>query len=285
MTESKFYLSNVKGGTYDSSSIKDFCMCPRRGYYRWIAGYTPKRKSAALVFGGAIHAGLDKWYRTHDKVQAVEAFRLGMVDCPEDDKRTIEKGELMLNDYTMKYAHEPFTVLDVEVNFALSMPNDTVLAGRMDLIIQWDDFLYGMEHKTTSRLGNTFFLHFRPDLQIDIYCYAVRQLKGSCDGCIINALQVAKTRQGLERDISSRGKAEIDRFERQYILITNDIKERLSRVDGDKQGVLKEAFYQNLVGCHLYGECPYKELCLFDDDPKVIESRFDVTDGTRSDQG
>lgn len=108
--------------------------CPRRYQQRMIDGYTLRRRSAALGFGGAFHAGIGEWYKfTHlpndERLRLAVAAIEGAWDntVPVDDYRTLGKCTTVMEEYSREYQTENFTVVGaperpiVEVTFTLPL--------------------------------------------------------------------------------------------------------------------------------------------------------------------
>lgn len=103
--------------------------CPAKYDLRIRQGWTSRGKSAALGFGGALHAGLATWYKTHDLGQAL--LSIGDVwkdDQPVDDWRTKEKCITTMIEYSKMYPGEGFSVVGladgnpmIEVPFTIEM--------------------------------------------------------------------------------------------------------------------------------------------------------------------
>lgn len=106
--------------------------CPRRYYHRMVQGYTIRRRSAALGFGGALHAGLAEWYKhTHLSNEERLALAHKAIEAnwdpsvPSEDYRTLSKCLDVMTEYARYYPEETFDVVGapdrpiVEVTFTL----------------------------------------------------------------------------------------------------------------------------------------------------------------------
>ena len=97
--------------------------CPAKYDLRIRQGWTSRGKSAALGFGGALHAGLATWYKTHDLGQSL--LSIGEVwkdDQPIDDFRTKEKCITTMIEYSKSYPHESFQVVGAPDNPMIEVP-------------------------------------------------------------------------------------------------------------------------------------------------------------------
>lgn len=101
----------------DNFALTMFQACPIKYYLRMKQGWTTRRKSAALGFGGAIHEGLAAWYRTGDKAKALVAINDAWpLNSPIDDYRSKEKCIQVMIDYLKTYPTETFKVVGAPEN-------------------------------------------------------------------------------------------------------------------------------------------------------------------------
>ena len=246
---------------YDASLISDFLSCPRLFYYRYVKKYTPTIEPPPLLFGRVFHQALLIWYNTGDVEKALPVFE----EIPRDigdDRRTKEHASVILKEYVKRYKDEPYTIKQQEIEFNVDMGEGRSCVGRIDQIIEWSKQNYVKDHKTTSQLGLTFFRSFRPSVQIDCYIYACRELCGQCSGAVINGISIAaKPKERFMRDVSSRTPGEIDRFREMFHLWCGGIEVAL----------LRKEFPMNYTNCNRYGECVFKELCIYGEDEKAVE--------------
>jgi len=257
-------LAHIDKREYDASCISDYLSCPKLFYYRWIRELLPIEEAPPLVFGRVIHTALLSWYTTHNLELALKCLE----EIPKDigdDRRTKEHASVILTEYTKRYTSEPYTIKQSEVEFAIDMSNGRTYSGRIDQIVEWNGQMYVKDHKTTSQLGLSFYRSFRPSVQMDGYCYACRELCGSCSGVIINGISVAANpKERFGRDISSRTAQELDRFKEQFGKWCEQIE----------ISVLKKDFFSNYTSCSHWGQCNYLELCIYGEDERTLELKF-----------
>lgn len=227
----------------DASKVDCLNMCPQKYFWRYEAHLKGIHEDiSALTFGGAIHSSLELLYKNEafNLVQCPDcaisqaagcayckgstipaiaaAFLAGYPTDPEDPRnaRTRSRGLEMLEVYLIKWGREPFKVLAVEQPFELEM-GDFRYVGKMDLIVQRNDSIRPLDHKTTSFLGNNFEKGFKLSSQISGYIKACQVTTGEevWDG-EINALRIT-TRidpdQSFFRMTTSRTPEELDRWQ------------------------------------------------------------------------
>ncbi len=257
-------VAHIGERVYDASCISDYLSCPKLFYYRYIKQLVPIKESAPLLFGGVMHDALLVWYTTHSLSSSVEVLERIPKDI-EDDRRTKEHAVVILTEYTKRYPSEPYLIKQSEVEFHLDMEEGRTYAGRIDQIVKWNGQMYVKDHKTTSQLGMSFFRSFRPSVQMDGYCYACRELCGSCSGAIINAISVAANpKERFGRDISSRTSSELDMFKLQFAKWCTSIE----------VSVLKKDFLCNYGSCNRWGQCVYWELCVYGEDERTLQQHY-----------
>lgn len=117
--------------------------CPLKYRYRMVEGWTSRRRSGALGFGAAFHAGLAEWYRSTDTTlragDAINAISKNWdYTVPEHDYRTLQKCIETFDAYTREYPQENFQIIGwpdapiVEQTFTL--PLGTFLDCRLSFV-------------------------------------------------------------------------------------------------------------------------------------------------------
>jgi len=237
---------------YDSSSIADFMGCPQLFEWGWVRRLEPKEAKAPLLFGKAFHEVLLEWYRSGKMEEAIKKFD-SLPKIMSDDYRTKEWGEAIFKEYVERYAKESGKTLHLEVKFKIEI-GERIYAGTIDRVEDWNGKIYVDDHKTTKMLGLSFFESYRPNPQMDGYCYACRELCGGCVGAIINGISVAKApKERFQRFISSRSPEEIDRWREDFTNVTDEIERSFER----------KKFRMNTTWCHRWGRCKFWDLCVY----------------------
>lgn len=268
----------------DNFALTMFQSCPAKFDLRILQGWTSRRKSAALGFGGAFHAGLAAWYRTGSRVEMLKAVKDQWPDgMPVDDYRSLQKCVEVLLAYVKQYPAETFRVVPgmVEVAFTLSTGmylscfgcgaklgawngKDALCGhcgkelelieygGIFDLLVEFSGAVYVVDHKTTSQMGGGFFDQFKPNNQITGYTWASRLLTGMrVGGALINAvcaLKASATR--FERQISTRTDDEIA----EWLVSVYQTCEQIQQCR--RTGI----WHLQTVNCTMYGRCEFHQV-------------------------
>lgn len=290
----------IDGRVYDYTFLNESDLCPRREYWLGIRGVKSGAPAAALHFGKAIHAGTDAWRKAgKDDAAGMAAFEAAMKGMPPDTRRNVQLGQRMMTGYYKKYRQEPFTVVAAEVPFKIQMSDGSWLVGRIDGIVDWAGTIYTLETKTASSLGANFMRQFKPNLQVDIYTYAVRRVLGECAGTVVDALSTAQTKAGVVnptkpgdsggylRDITDRSDVELEQFEVSYLHKVAEIELRAKKYQAALDSGFSEAEARCRVydtrkwACHYYGQCQFLDQCAYHRDdvmdlvPRVPEEALD----------
>lgn len=256
--------TNVEKRMFSSSAISDYMGCPRYFYWKKVRGLEKKgEKKLSREFGRVFHKVLLEWYRSNDEGEAVKAFS-SLPPPQPGDMLTREWGEAVFKKYVRRYEKEAGRTLHLEVNFRVEIA-DRLYIGVIDRIEDWGGQIYADDHKTTRALGLSFFNSFRPNPQIDGYCWVVRELAGRCSGAVINGISVAANpKERFQRFISPRTEEEMDTWTEVFRDTTDDILR-----DYDRQ-----RWPMRTTHCNRWGECPYKALCIHHNHNPELRERF-----------
>ena len=246
----------------DNFALTNFQTCPAKYELRIRQGWTTRRRSSALGFGGAFHEGLAVWYKTGELAPALTAIAQKWDDTSSaEDYRTKEKCITVMIEYAKRYPSENFTIVGkdagspmIEVPFVL----DTGMAtddgesieygGIFDGLIDFNGQLHVFEHKSTSMLGGYYFDQFKPNNQVTGYIWAAEQLSGRrVHGALINAIGIYKAgATKFERSLTARNPQDLIEWKENVRIVCNQIK-RAER----------EGFSMSTGACTLYGKCEY----------------------------
>lgn len=258
---------------YDSSALAAFERCPFAYHMRYNRRLVSDMATAVpLVWGAAIHEAL-AFLLTHewDVTGALTAYRAypGIGDAT-DKHRTPEKGEALVAAYKDKWAgnadykvleHEgtlfveqPFILPTMAGEAGTSVEQCVSLAGRLDCAVEHGGIEYVLDHKTTSSMYYATN-DLRPNLQFDIYSWALRTLRGKCGGMIVDLIDIGK-KGGFEfvRITTPRGEWEMDQVPIQAVNHARHI--RLCKN--------LEVWPTYRTHCNKYNrQCDYAKVCMF----------------------
>lgn len=276
----------------DNTALTAFQTCPALYFLRFKEHWSPRRKSAALGFGGGVHLGLGEWYTTKEMPRVAQAMASGWQPGPPDDYRTLQKAVDVMVKYKQMYPNENFQFVQgpdgnlVEVVFTL--PLTDILTGEQlycedGEVIEYGGIfdglvesggpnsqVYVLEHKTTSRLGASYMLQFKPNNQVSGYIWAAGVLSNKkVMGALINAICVTKSGKiDFKRDITTRSAYDLSVWARDVQTTCNMIKKAEATGEWPR-------FTKN---CTMYGRCEFHDVHVKGDpdtERRVLEQDYE----------
>lgn len=190
----------------DNYTIDCFRNCPQLYYWRIKRGLVlPSEKKLSLLFGEAVHYGLEEYYKGGMTQQAIDDGMVKAVDffVPYDDhsdeKRTSSNLVSLLGKYFERYRVEPFDVFATEVGGAFELSKDYIYTSRLDLLVEWKNpkGMYVVDHKTTYDIGS---LIAKPHNQVTGYIATVMEIYENVLGGMINGLGVYKNESVMDKN-------------------------------------------------------------------------------------
>ena len=255
---------NLTKQMFNSSCISDYMGCPRLFYYTFIRRLVQKEVKTSMNFGKVFHEVLLEWYRSGDVEKASSLFAQ-LPSLITVDLIRKEWGESIFKQYVERYKTEIGKTLNLEVKFRVEI-GERIYAGTIDRIEDWGGQIYVDDHKTSSRLELSDHSH-RPSPQLDGYCFACRELMGSCQGAIINGISTAKNpKERFIRFPSSRTDKEMDGWKEIFTDTTDDMMRDVER----------KHFPKHTSYCNRWGKCKFWELCVYGEDERYIEQNFNI---------
>lgn len=244
----------------DNSTLEYLDTCPRSMEYYYIQKRQFSEERNALNFGGGIHAALAERYGAPSEYQDFvsgspleDAMNAKMDQYFEQhplglgDFRQPDVAKKLIAAYNAHYQSEKFSVLEqggkplVEFPFAFKLatmeydssqhsiaghPKQRLTwfyIGRIDMVVSEENQIFTVDHKTTSMMGNGFWMEQRVNPQHEGYCWAWWKATGQLPaGYIVNGI---RTRKPLIRDEASVSKRstrkdiEADDFQRDKVFI------------------------------------------------------------------
>ena len=249
----------------DNYTLEQFLKCPAKYDLRIRQQWDPRFKSGALLYGTAVHKGLEAWYRGEGLLAAFAAIEESWSpDHPTDDFRTLGRAKELMTLYAREYPRESWKILQVEVPFCIDTGMTTdcgepiEYGGIYDLLVSFGHVLYAVDHKTTSMLGPQYMLQFNPNNQMTGYTWGAQQMSGQkVQGVIINAMCTTSSgKMSFQRQPTSRTAYDIQAWLRDLQKICSNIL----------KAEREEFFYKNTTECvGKYGACPYHSVHVLGD--------------------
>jgi hypothetical protein len=246
-------------------------------YAKVLRRRTPKGRSAALRFGGHVHAALAYKYRvmangkeaTDDTINRILSCRFERDPLEDEDWRNVNMAQALLFEYNLKYQE----TLDiprlkgfpwVEKPFALWAGNigkrKIIYMGRIDLVMRQGPHTYILDHKTSSILGDTYWKDAGVSEQQRGYCWAYREVSGEEPiGYKINVLAArkpTKTGKAIEFQRSTTFTREpAGQLDIWHANMLQQVETFLWHVD-------RNVFPRHHKHCvHKYGTCSFYSVC------------------------
>lgn len=275
---------------YDYTCMNDFCTCHRMYFIKYILNKVPATIKTAPGFGQSFHKVLSRWYgnpqmslaeRTRYAISAFDDW----IDQEYDPLRTRGRAIEIFSKYIDRYPRETFEIKANEIPVESLLYEDANycfwLIGKIDLLVSMFDFLYGVDHKTTSQLGDSYFKHYDLSMQMTGYTWYLRKTYGdSVQGMLINAISTAKTAgtgkvKAFDRALTCRTTTDLKLYERTTVPIMMDITKRTVRYKECPTPETRDIqFYPNYNSCTNYGSCDYRELCLQHVSESYLQEKF-----------
>jgi hypothetical protein len=264
----------------DNTALEKVIRCPTAGMYYILYGREGHARNAALTFGGAIHDGLEAFYKGEDAIDQDAAVVRFFVEnpTPPDEYRTPPIALQVMQHYREACAIRedfkdagledeqgpiierpfeiPLGVLEIGDKIRLPKWNESRLvnqihvawAGRIDRIVGVPGRTHNFvkDHKTTSIGGDQFIQSFQLSNQTIGYVWAAQQMwpEHNILGFCLNAIHLKKpTGNGLLTSKGPRGGEPALNFFRAYFDYTQE------RIDQWQKNTLTiiEDFVHNLV--------------------------------------
>lgn len=239
MTASPF-KDNNRQWAWNATSLGYFKSCARQYQYAVIEGWRARGESHHLTFGSHYHKGLERYERllasgsSHDDAQRemvsgalYDTWQYdaeGLNGAPWDSGDANKNRETLIRSliwYTEKYRDDSaktFILANgapaVELSFQMEFFDDYVLCGHLDKIVEWQDGIYVLDHKTTqSTISPAYFEGYSPDNQMSLYSIAGKVTwNAPIKGVIIEAAQIAVGFTRHERGMTYRTEAQMEEW-------------------------------------------------------------------------
>lgn len=275
---------------WDSTSLGEFKLCPRRYYYSIVQGWTPRSESVHLTFGILLHTARERY--DHVKVSGLDheaalasvfewAVRATWVkalgrpwlsDDPNKNRDTFLRTVVWYLDQFGKDDPLETIVLAngkpaVELSFQFPLGISPVIgeqmsySGHMDRLVMFNGEPWVVDIKTTKNtIGPGYFVKYTPDNQFSGYLLAGRvAFAQPVRGLIVDAAQIAVTFSRFQRGPVTRTDAQIDEWADDLHTWLGLAAEMASR--GADTVEPEAAWPQNDKSCDIYGGCQFRSIC------------------------
>lgn len=266
---------------WDSTSLGELKLCPRRYQYRILEGYAPRELNVHFKFGLGFHGALERYDHarasgaTHREAERAatkwvleytwdtKMGRPWLSDMPEKNRLTLVRSVVW---YLDKYEHDTIETLilangkpAVELSFMLPLPfasdsgEQLSYGGHLDRVGRLGELNYIVDKKTTKwLLTQAYFAGFSPDNQFTGYIFGGTVGFGfKVAGLIVDAAQVAAGFTRFARELVTRTPDQVKEWVR-------DLAYWLRQAEFyAKQG----HWPMNDKNCHVYGGCPFRSIC------------------------
>jgi len=270
------------------SELNTFWMCPRKHELEYKKQIKPKVEDIKLFEGRLMHALLKEIYKPERSISEIldeEYKRYFSLLKREDKKQEFDEKfariRACFDIYLAEVASsdvEKYDVLEVESDIEVEI-DDFILEGKIDAIFKEKQkgTLYIVEHKYRSDISDELvFL----DFQISIYTMALIGEFKTILPTLYNVIKkpAFRLKQGedlteFELRVKEALKERKDEFfiRRIYSRSKRQLEVSLRQIR-DTLKVINSVNYRN-VGEHCLYMCPYKEICLFEDE-HIIKEKF-----------
>ena len=207
----------------DFSSTSLMLRCPMSYYWRIIRKLEKAHGKSALINGKAYHQAIDTYNTARINGMTWEmACKLGLAELPsimaeideDHPKRNLQVAESFVQGYFTRWKDEPYKVEYVEIGFAVHIDNGPLFVGKIDSIKKSPMGLFVNETKTTTVVGDRWYMRGKPNLQIDSYVSAYAILTGKMPaGGILDVIPIhenASKRKDPFRVITMREEKDVD---------------------------------------------------------------------------
>lgn len=288
--ESEFHdnLVNKRIICIDSSSFSNID-CVRKFFYGYILKKQPAAGRSPLIYGKMVHNVLERYYKTGDSSHEFVDFLIQSeidrsgeeLSMSGDEKRSNDTFSLLMQSYfnhTRAFGEylRPLTLEDgtlaVEKSFSLPLgevnvglyPDEIIKAtvmweGKIDLVATdlrtnkigiWD-------HKTASRLGETFLNDKMRSVQFTSYLWAISQLApqlGTITEVGLNTLSAKSKGFEFQHFMFSRSPWNLEEWRHDTLALIQGALNQINIYSGHTIG-------NRNICCGKYGKCQFFDAC------------------------
>lgn len=266
---------------WDSTSLGELKLCPRRYQYRILYGYAPRELNIHFTFGLGFHGATERYDHARaaggsheDGVRAALKWameftwdskmgRPWLSSDPNKNRGTLLRTVVWYYEQFREDALETVILANgkpaVELSFMIPLPfqseagEQLFYGGHLDRVAMMCGAAYIVDKKSTKQtLGASYFNQYSPDNQFSGYIFGGRAgFQLPIMGLIVDAAQVAVGFTRFAREVVQRTPEQVKEW-------VKDLAFWLRQAEFfAKQG----HWPMNDKACHVYGGCPFREIC------------------------
>ena len=261
----------------DASKLKEYMVCPRMYFYRYILGWDLDRPNIHLVFGESWHKAMEVLVAHNNDPayvqEAYEAFSSCYYKTFPDGMQSVVSSKkdpdivpTALAEYCEQYGQDDYEVLFVEGAGSVPVSDTDRMHFRIDAVLRdrKDGKVVSLDHKTGSQLSTAWIDEWSLDLQMMLYYHVLNCLfgVGNVKGMVVNGVFFyAKERRFCRVSIIKDMAMMLA-----WLTDTNATLREL-QTDMKRLYVCKaedktfNAFHRRPTSCTRYGTCKYHSFC------------------------
>jgi len=270
----------------------DYIKCQQYFYWHYVRKLEAKYKSTSLIFGGAIHAGLEAYYRGAMEELSPETRVANMLASfsaamQEEEAEYAEhewydadlaRGLKMLTKYEEFYrGKDNFKVLAVEEPVRMTLATGDEFTGTIDLKIRKEGQVFIVDHKTTKWGMTQSLQSLSVSDQATGYTliHNVLHPEEPAVGLIYNVLRNNQSVFEFSRALVVKSRKDQERFQGDITSILDEIATKMANPEA--------RWVRNTQNCYAFNRpCPFLELCQGANFEGLIGSRYKVQEATNS---
>jgi len=288
-----------------NSSTSMFRTCPKKYYWHYIEGLTPKSKSLALTLGSALHQAFDAHYsqsgspitqirEVYKEANAKAANHFNQVEDLAVDENTAAAMWAYYPHKDLSQYEEIQSEKEFEIQFGKL--RSVRFVGRVDGLVKVKGLYWIRELKTTSFSPKQFKGRQSTSIQATAYVYALQRMGIDVKGVIYDCVRKPRLYKRVDEDMVSYAKRITNLYKydgalpqnsRKYYLQHPEYRSRvqLRHYEEDMTDTIndirrhrnKGQWNRNMDSCWRFNSmCPYSKVCFMDQPDKLtVELNYD----------
>lgn len=248
--------------------LQNFQVCARLWYYQNVLGLVPKYPGVKLLYGIALHKGLEVWYNnvgvpTMDRKQLMlDAFHEELQKMRHlfSSSTALEEvtstGLTILRLYADRYSFEMFEVVGTEISLEHVFASGVKLTGRLDLVVKKPTGIEIMDHKSTGWSISQLSRSLSVSDQVNCYLFLWNQNHPDQPtyNVTFNILRQNKSVINLERVPFTKTPQDVEEFADGAEYLLNRLRKKATTGD--------TVWPKNTDSCFRYNhECEFFDVC------------------------